>query len=65
MDEIPTDLRFSPSTRCETGACFEVARHEGRAYVRDSKQTNGPVLAFDRAAWTAFIDSIKGGEGGS
>jgi len=30
--------------------------------VRDSKDRNGPVLAFDRAVFAAFIDGVTHGE---
>ncbi|MFD7070135.1 DUF397 domain-containing protein [Streptomyces sp. NPDC059913] len=28
--------------------------------VRDSKNPNGPILAFDTEAWSSFVDGIKG-----
>jgi hypothetical protein len=30
--------------------------------VRDSKDTEGPVLAFTPDEWEAFIDGVKAGE---
>jgi hypothetical protein len=30
--------------------------------VRDSKSPDGPVLTFDRAAWTRFIDDASAGK---
>ena len=27
--------------------------------IRDSKSPDGPVLAFDRATFTTFLDSLK------
>ena len=38
-----------------TGAC-------GMVHVRDSKDPGGPVLAFTRARWDAFIQGVKNGE---
>lgn len=29
--------------------------------MRDSKQTDGPILRFSREAWSSFIASIKEG----
>ncbi|MFG2585496.1 DUF397 domain-containing protein [Streptomyces malaysiensis] len=33
----------------------------GVAAVRDSKRTDGPVLVFAAASWTAFIRDLKTG----
>ncbi|TCP56831.1 uncharacterized protein DUF397 [Tamaricihabitans halophyticus] len=35
--------------------CVEVAHTERLVAVRDSKNPHGPVLAFDAAAWRAFL----------
>ncbi|MFG1953262.1 DUF397 domain-containing protein [Micromonospora sp. NPDC048830] len=38
------------------GNCVEVADNlPGVVGVRDSKDTEGPVLTFDPASWTAFV----------
>ncbi|MFH8385156.1 DUF397 domain-containing protein [Kitasatospora sp. NPDC018058] len=39
----------------EGGQCVEVAETPGLVHVRDSKDKNGPQLAFDPAAWEAFV----------
>lgn len=45
------------------GNCLEVAGlPEGGVAVRDSKDTEGPVLHFTPGEWTAFVDGAKGGE---
>ncbi|HEY1324471.1 MAG TPA: DUF397 domain-containing protein [Streptosporangiaceae bacterium] len=42
------------------GQCVEVAaRPDGGRAVRDSKDPDGPRLAFGRAAWRAFTASVK------
>ncbi|CAM5361128.1 hypothetical protein SVIOM342S_09138 [Streptomyces violaceorubidus] len=42
------------------GACVEVRSPVVAALaVRDSKVTEGPVLAFPADAWTAFVTSVK------
>ncbi|WP_416069043.1 DUF397 domain-containing protein [Streptomyces kanasensis] len=33
----------------------------GAVPVRDSKDPFGPVLAFDRAAWAAFVGAVRDG----
>jgi Domain of unknown function (DUF397) len=50
------------------GSCVEVATlhsSEGSSHmimVRDSKDRQGPVLAFAPAGWRAFTNGIKAGE---
>ncbi|ARF81303.1 DUF397 domain-containing protein [Kitasatospora aureofaciens] len=45
------------------GNCVEVADgFTGIVPVRDSKDPNGPALAFPAEAWTAFVAAIKTGE---
>ncbi|MGW1158807.1 DUF397 domain-containing protein [Streptomyces sp. NPDC002513] len=42
------------------GACVEVKSPIVAALaVRDSKNPEGPVLAFPAGAWNAFVTSIK------
>ncbi|MGC9666722.1 DUF397 domain-containing protein [Planosporangium sp. 12N6] len=59
-----TDLngaRWRKSRRSSNdGACVEVADDlAGVVYVRDSKDPDGPVLAFEPDAWRAFIEDVK------
>ncbi len=44
------------------GECVEVARNlPGIVAVRDSKDPDGPRLAFGRAQWRAFAARVKAG----
>lgn len=36
--------------------CVEVATTPGTVHVRDSKNVEGPRLAFSPAAWTGFVE---------
>ncbi|GAA2162989.1 DUF397 domain-containing protein [Actinomadura napierensis] len=49
----------------QNGACVEVATYHGRlhlaAAVRDSQDSEGPVLSFRRGEWAAFTQQIKAG----
>ncbi|WFE36852.1 DUF397 domain-containing protein [Micromonospora sp. WMMD975] len=38
--------------------CVEVAKMARVVGVRDSKDPTGPVLAFDRLSWTAFVAGL-------
>jgi len=43
------------------GACVEVARNlPGIIAVRDSKDPDGPALAFAPGPWRAFAARVKG-----
>ncbi len=55
------DLAWRRSTRCEGGACLEVAfsSSDQRVAVRDSKDLEGPILWFSLAQWRDFIDSVR------
>jgi Domain of unknown function (DUF397) len=45
------------------GACVEVASNlPDTVAVRDSKDPNGPKLAFTKQAWSVFVQGIKGTE---
>jgi predicted secreted Zn-dependent protease len=46
------------------GQCVEVAARPGLVLVRDSKDPQGPVLAFTPDEWRAFADGIRSGEFG-
>ncbi len=47
-------FKSSHSTN-EDAACVEIAETPGTVHVRDSKDKSGPQLAFEPAAWKAFI----------
>jgi hypothetical protein len=50
-------LRWFKSSYSGTsgGECVEAAAAPGIAYVRDSKNTHGPVLRFSREVWSEFV----------
>jgi hypothetical protein len=60
----PTFTTWRKSTRSGGGDnCVEVATSDdGTIGVRDSKDRSGPVLAFTRAEWDAFVGGAKDGE---
>jgi hypothetical protein len=54
--------RWRTSTRSSGGSCVEVAPQRETILVRDSKDRGGPILAFDRQVFAAFIDGVTHGE---
>ncbi|MEU6021354.1 DUF397 domain-containing protein [Micromonospora sp. NPDC047134] len=55
------ELTWSKSTRSSASGsnCVEVAEVVAGLAVRDSKDPAGPVLRFDRAAWSAFVTGLR------
>ena len=41
------------------GECVEVAGRSNDVVVRDSTLPRGLVLAYPKATWTAFLDSLR------
>ncbi|MFD4986545.1 DUF397 domain-containing protein [Streptomyces sp. NPDC058374] len=41
------------------GECVEIAPVPSAVLVRDSKQSDGPLLGVSRAAWSGFVTSIS------
>lgn len=60
------DLSGQPwfkSSLSESGNCTEVANlPDGTVGVRNSKNPDGPVLAFTPAEWHAFLSGVRNGE---
>ncbi|HEY7487873.1 MAG TPA: DUF397 domain-containing protein [Streptosporangiaceae bacterium] len=55
-----TNAQWRKSRRSgEQGSCVELARVSQVIAVRDSKNPGGPALAFSRAAWRAFANTLK------
>ena len=62
MDLTGAVWRKSSYSSANGGACVEVARIPAVVVaVRDSKDPDGPKLAFSPAGWQAFIRRVKAG----
>jgi hypothetical protein len=56
-------LVWRKSTRSgAAGHCVEVAQVPSAVLVRDSKDIDGPVLAFGAPGWAGFIAGVRAGE---
>jgi len=53
---------WTRSSRCGDGACVEARRVGDVIEVRDSKDTDGPVLRFTPEEWRAFRYGVHDGE---
>lgn len=57
-----TGARWRKSSRSGStgGDCVEIADNLPRIVaVRDSKDQTGPILTFDRARWTTFVQHTR------
>lgn len=57
-------IRFRKSSlSAAAGECVEFAvSPSGEVLLRDSKNPSGPVLAFTKAEWRAFIGGVRKSE---
>jgi uncharacterized protein DUF397 len=61
MDET-REVVWRRGSRCESGACIEVACVDDEFMIRDSKKPGGPILTFSRAEWQTFVAGVNGGD---
>ncbi|MEU7981234.1 DUF397 domain-containing protein [Micromonospora sp. NPDC049081] len=55
-----SEASWRKSTRSGSDTnCVEVAAAAHVVGVRDSKDRSGPMLAFDRSAWSAFVADLS------
>lgn len=57
------DAEFRTSSFSNPNNCVAVAfPQRGTILVRDSKRSDGPVLTFNSAEWSAFVEGVRAGE---
>jgi Domain of unknown function (DUF397) len=60
LEPMLTDgLEWHRSSRCNGGACVEVAARADLVFVRNSADPSGSVLVLGRARWTRLISRVK------
>lgn len=63
--QLTDELNWRKSTFSGNGggSCVEVADHDGKILVRDTKNHGGgPVHRFTAEAWHAFVASVRDSE---
>jgi hypothetical protein len=58
-DRPTAQWRKSHRSSAQGGNCVEIAGLNGRIAVRDSKNPAGPILTFDTATFSAFLDQVR------
>jgi hypothetical protein len=61
MDMSSAVWRKSSYSGANGGNCIEIAAAAHTVAVRDSKDPDGPVLAFTPNDWQQFADQVKAG----
>lgn len=57
--EVALSWRKSSHSGGQSGDCVEVASCPGTVHVRDSKDKEGPQLAFSPAEWAHFLSFAR------
>jgi hypothetical protein len=60
--EVALEWHKSSYSGTSGGECVEIAACPGTVHVRDSKDKDGPTLAFGADAWLAFVGFAAGWE---
>lgn len=61
--DLPGTTWFKSSYSSSQSECVEVAwLSDGQVGVRDSKNPDGPALAFHPAEWDAFAECVQSGK---
>lgn len=61
MRDLPQPAWYR-SSFCTNGSCVEVALLGDQVAMRDSKDKDGPTLAFTQTEWAAFLSGVKNDE---
>jgi hypothetical protein len=56
---ITTSWQKSSASAGPGGACVLVTFTQGHVWVRDSKDSSGPILGITREAWAAFLVGVR------
>lgn len=62
MNGETSAISWRKSSRCNSGACVEIADAVDVVLMRDSKSPDTAPLAFDKHVWANFVVDIKAGQ---
>jgi hypothetical protein len=61
VDRSHSQFAWRKSPYCGSSACVEVAKVDATYAIRDSKNPDGPFLAFTQPEWDAFVSGVRDG----
>jgi predicted secreted Zn-dependent protease len=56
------DLSWRVARSCAGGSCVGVAARGDEILIRSTKRPGGPVVAYSREEWAAFVEGIRQGD---
>jgi Domain of unknown function (DUF397) len=56
------ELSWRVAQRCNSGDCIRIAPSGDMVLIGDSKDPDGPVLAYSRSDMRGFLDGIRRGD---
>ena len=59
QSEAAAGWRVSTYSSGSNGNCVEVSRSDNLILIRDSKDRSGTILSIPRAAWKAFLATVR------
>lgn len=63
LPDSDSAIEWVKSSFCSSGSCIEVAKlPDGTIAIKDSKRSDGPVLVYSQAEWTAFAAGMRSGD---
>ena len=62
MDSSHLDgMGWTRSSKCDSGACVEVAALDAKILIRDSTELSLTPLTVSRVAWQEFVSALRVG----
>jgi hypothetical protein len=62
MPQHMGQLSWRVARACNSGECVRVAAYGDEIVVGSTTQPDGPVIAYSRAEWAAFVQGIRQGD---
>ncbi len=62
MPQTLGELSWRVARKCSGGECVRVAARGDEIVIGSSKHLDGPVIAYSRDEWAAFVEGIRQGD---